>query len=593
MAIYHLHVQIIGRSAGRTAIAAAAYRAGEKLYSQYTGETSDYRSKGWIEYSKIFLPNNAPPKYYNRETLWNSVESSEKSPNAQVAREVEVALPIELSKTQQEELIEQFVRDQFVSRGIIADVSIHRPPEMDDKHRPIDSDGRITRDPDRMIFKNPHAHILLTLRPLDDHGRWEPKTKKEYVCIRNGVEQGFTSDEYNQAAKDQGWEKQYKYQTGGVKKWMPESEGEALQLAKVSRDPKTTRGGRPNPTVAEWNTPERVVEWRRAWEEAVNLALKNAGVNERVNCRSYAEQGVDQIPQIHVGSAATAIDARMGTLSGALERYKATAAERAEINREIKKINHEYAKAKTALEKAARELTYAAEIVQLYKDTIHSNYILQKCRDRWNQVQKMVTITKGTLDQIMQAQTAVREADTLSQHKIQKAEVELEKLGILRAGRREELLEEIKSEKTSILYRKEHLQVMLSAAGIKGNIDAGIAKTQKKMMQMEAQAEKLHEQIEYLEHKLDVTTVHLKQYKYDPEDSDIYTAAATELEEELAADDGYDEVIFQVALVDTNTALGIMAGVDAAIRLGYAYSRIKESVIRRASDQQSGKKRRR
>lgn len=291
MAIYHCNVKIISRSSGRTAVASAAYRSGDRLYSQYTGETSDYSRKGWIEYTNIFLPDNAPRQYYDRETLWNAVEASEKAPDAQVAREVEVALPAELSKEQQEQLAEAFVRDQFVSRGMIADVCIHRPPVTDDRHRPLDKDGRITKDPDKMIFINPHAHILLTMRPLDDHGKWQPKTKKEYKCIRDGVEKGFTADEFDQA-KEHGWEKQYKYQFGPSTKWLPESEGESLQLQKVSRDPKTTHGGRHNPIVAEWNNPERVKEWRKAWEEAVNRSLEQAGLSERVDYRSFKDQGI-------------------------------------------------------------------------------------------------------------------------------------------------------------------------------------------------------------------------------------------------------------------------------------------------------------
>lgn len=145
MAIYHMHVKVISRtkSAGRTAPAAAAYRAGEKIQERATGITHDYTRKGGIVHSEILLPAGAPERLRDRATLWNDAEAAEKRVNSRVAREVEIALPAELSRAEQVELVREYAR-LFVRDGMCADVSIH------DKN-----DG------------NPHAHMLLTTREID------------------------------------------------------------------------------------------------------------------------------------------------------------------------------------------------------------------------------------------------------------------------------------------------------------------------------------------------------------------------------------------------------------------------------------------
>ena len=101
IALYHFHATQIKRSAGQSAIASAAYRSGEKLFSEYYGEASDYTRKGGVVHTEIMLPSHAPPEFQDRSTLWNSVEEIEKSATAQLAREIEVALPVELSRAEQ------------------------------------------------------------------------------------------------------------------------------------------------------------------------------------------------------------------------------------------------------------------------------------------------------------------------------------------------------------------------------------------------------------------------------------------------------------------------------------------------------------
>ena len=173
IAIYHCSIKIVSRGKGKSAVAAAAYRAGEKLTNEWDGLTHDYTRKGGVVHSEILLPPQAPPSFSDRSTLWNSVEEAEKSNNAQLAREVEIALPVELSREEQIRLVREYCSSQFVSKGMCADFNIH------------DTGGG-----------NPHAHILLTMRPMDERGKWLPKSKKEYVLDENGERVKLPSGRY-------------------------------------------------------------------------------------------------------------------------------------------------------------------------------------------------------------------------------------------------------------------------------------------------------------------------------------------------------------------------------------------------------------
>lgn len=302
MAIYHLHAQMISRSSGRSAVAAAAYRSGETLTNEYDGVTHDYTEKYNIEYTEIILPDHAPATYKDRSVLWNAVEMSEKNSNAQLAREIEVALPAEISLEEQKELVREYCKSNFVSQGMIADFAIHNPPLMDGKKHPLDADGNIATDPEKMIFQNPHAHIMLTVRPIDENGKWEAKSKQQYVCVRDtdaGRETGkFTAEDYKKA-QEEGWQKQYQFKQGKKKVWMTQSEGDAAGLERVNKFPKTEK--LQNETVERWNSKDRIFEWREHWAQATNTALEKAGRDERIDHRSYQDQGIEKIPTIHMG----------------------------------------------------------------------------------------------------------------------------------------------------------------------------------------------------------------------------------------------------------------------------------------------------
>lgn len=258
MAIYHCTCKIISRGQGRSAVGAAAYRSGEKLYNEYDGIEHDYTKKGGVVYSEIMLCENAPKEYQDRQTLWNAVEQIEKSSKAQLAREYEVALPVELSREEQIKLVRDFAKENFVDNGMCVDFSIH------DKE-----DG------------NPHAHIMLTTRPIEQDNSWGVKQKKEYILDKNG-------------------QKQY---------------DKKKQIYKC-KTVKTTN----------WDSKEFLQRSRESWAEKINQELEKKSLPQRIDHRSLKEQGVDRVPTIHEGGARK------------LEK-RGIKTDRGKINREIKTAN--------------------------------------------------------------------------------------------------------------------------------------------------------------------------------------------------------------------------------------------------------------
>lgn len=258
MAIYHLCIKITSRGKGKSAVAASAYRSGEKIKNEYDGIVHDFTRKCGIAYTEILLPQNAPQEFANRSILWNSVEKIEKSKNSQLAREIEVALPKELNREKQIELIREYVKENFVKVGMCADIALH------DKN-----DG------------NPHAHILLTMRPLNEDTTWGAKSKKEYILDENG--------------------EKVKLKNGNYK------------TKKIN--------------TVDWNEQDKAEQWRKSWADITNKYLEENCIQEKVDYRSYQRQGVEQIPTIHLGVSATQIE------------KKGIATDRGNINREIKHQN--------------------------------------------------------------------------------------------------------------------------------------------------------------------------------------------------------------------------------------------------------------
>ena len=294
---------MVSRGAGRSAVAASAYLSCSRMLNDYDGVQHDYTRKQGLAWQAVFLPPMAPPEWQDREKLWNAVEEAEKTKDSRLAREFVAALPIELSRAQQTALLQDFVREQFVAEGMCADVAIH------------DTDGH-----------NPHAHILLTVRPLTEAGAWQYKTEKEYLCAKDGEERGFTAAEFK-SAQAEGWEKQYPYKVGKKKMYMAPSTAQAHGYVRVDKHPKSTKFGRQNPISARWNSDEQLVLWRAAWADVANRYLERSGHEERIDHRSHAERGLLERPTVHEGVVARAME-KKGIIS-----------DRCELNRQIKADN--------------------------------------------------------------------------------------------------------------------------------------------------------------------------------------------------------------------------------------------------------------
>ena len=251
MAIYHCTIKIIGRSSGRSAVACAAYRSGSQLYDEELQKNNDYTKKGGVVYSEIMLPENAPAEFSDREMLWNSVQQIEKASDAQLAREVEVALPRELTREQQIELLHGYIQENFINRGMAADYSIH-------------DDGK----------GNPHAHIMLPTRGFKANGEWAPKEKKEYALDENGERIPVIDQATGQQKVD----------SRNRKQW---------QRITVQAN--------------DWNDRSNAELWRANWAKACNhyLAPEN-----HIDHRSFARQGKEETPTIHEGYQARQMEAR-------------------------------------------------------------------------------------------------------------------------------------------------------------------------------------------------------------------------------------------------------------------------------------------
>lgn len=290
MAIYHCTCKIISRGQGRSAVGAAAYRSGEKLYNEYDGIEHDYTKKGGVVYSEIMLCENAPKEYQDRQTLWNAVEQIEKSSKAQLAREYEVALPVELSREEQIKLVRDFAKENFVDNGMCVDFSIH------DKE-----DG------------NPHAHIMLTTRPIEQDNSWGVKQKKEYILDKNGQKQ------YDK--------KKQTYKCKTVK-------------------------------TTNWDSKEFLQRSRESWAEKVNQELEKKSLPQRIDHRNLKEQGVDRVPTIHEGGARK------------LEK-RGIKTDRGKINREIKTANGQMQTIDILTKQTQKEIINIREDIEWNKQHEH------------------------------------------------------------------------------------------------------------------------------------------------------------------------------------------------------------------------------
>ena len=483
MAIYHLEAKVVGRGAGRSAVAASAYLSCSRLYNGYDGIQHDYTKKQGLVWQEVFLPEYAPQEWQDREKLWNAVEEVETAKDSRLAREFVVALPIELSREQQIELLQDFIREQFVSDGMCADAAIH------------DTDGH-----------NPHAHILLTVRPLDERGKWQYKTEKEYLCMRNGEERGFTAAEFKSAQND-GWEKQYPYKVGKKKVYMTPSAAEAQELIRADKHPKSTRYGRQNPISERWNSEEQLVSWRVAWADVTNRYLESAGREERIDHRSNAARGLDEIPTIHEGVTVQALE-RKGIVS-----------DRCEMNRQIRADNALLRELKAEIKKlaalVARTVPAIAEgLEKLRSRVLIFCYQLSHIRNGKSHIQKSLAVWKPELERytglVQQIKEKSKERKTLVAEKkaLPIYHVKRHKALAVRIAELTEDLEELRSEKALLFQKLEYAE------------DAGAEEFRKDIATMEAGLKKLEAQEQRYSAELDKALAEYAELKAQASDFD-------------------------------------------------------------------------
>ena len=481
MVIYHFEAKVITRGTGRSVVAAAAYASCSQIYNDYDGINHDYTRKQGCVYSEIFLPTNVPTEWQDRAELWNAVEAAEKSKDSQLARELIVALPIELQIDEWKSILKTFITENCVDKGMCADVSIH------------DTDGH-----------NPHAHILLTMRPLDDKGKWQAKTQKEYLCKRGDDEQGFTADEFKSAQAD-GWEKQYQYFVGKKKIYMTPSEAKAQSLERASKNPKSTRYGRQNPICAEWNSEEQITVWRKAWEDVTNVELKRKNALEHIDCRSFKDRGIDEQPTIHEGVTARIIEQRGGV------------SERCEMNRQIRKDNALLRELKALVNKLSEvvENTTAKIVEEL--ENIRNNLIMLKYKFIFNKKQiKQVETEKQLIPNLIKQFRELSDdiEDKTAEYKKTKAEKNAcSPLNIFRQSQLSKQLEvlskeikELKSDKKFVLFElgcKTDNDIDIIEQNYKYNLDVA---EKLKVRNSDLKSEYTTEKANYIEIKNNIQT---------------------------------------------------------------------------------------
>ena len=460
---------MVSRGTGRSAVAASAYLSCTNILNDYDGVRHDYTRKKGLVWEQIFLPEYAPAEWQDRGVLWNAVEENEKTKDSRLAREFVPALPIELTPAQWQELLSDFIKENFVADGMCADVAIHDPYPPG---------------------HNPHAHIMLTVRPLDEQGQWQYKTEKEYLCVKDGEERGFTAVEFKVAQKD-GWEKQYPYKVGRKKVYMPPSEAEKHGYERASKHPKSTKYGRQNPISERWNSEEQLVAWRKTWADVTNRYLEQYGHDARIDHRSHAERGLTEQPTIHEGVAARALE-KKGIIS-----------DRCELNRQIKADNALLRELKSAMKKLMDAVkntipTLAEAMESLREKMIIFCYQLGYIRKGKSRISQYVDAAAPMLTRYAELKQEIKEKS--SEQKSLRSEKE--STSVFHIKKQTELsqriaeltedLEELRSEKAMLLNNldctddKEVKKVRTSVSNMKGTLEALEASEKKFVAELDA-----------------------------------------------------------------------------------------------------------
>ena len=495
MAIYHLEAKVVSRGTGRSACAASAYLSCSAIYNDYDGVQHDYTRKKGLVWEQVFLPDCAPAEWQERGALWNAVEENEKTKDSRLAREFVPALPVELTPEQWKELLSDFIQGSFVSDGMCADVAVHDPAPPG---------------------HNPHAHILLTVRPLNPDGSWQYKTEKEYLCVRNGEERGFTAAEFK-AAQAEGWEKQYPYKVGRKKVYLAPSEAEAKGYERASKYPKSTKYGRQNPISQRWNSDEQLVLWREAWANAVNRSLERYGFEERVDHRSNAARGLDEQPTVHEGVIARALE-RKGIVS-----------DRCELNRQIKRDNALLRELKAQVKKLMQAVKNTIPSLAEAMESVRGKMILFLYQLRYitggkNRLTRNLDIMNDKLEEYVRIAGEIKEKSkdrsTLLSEKKATPAINILKHRDLsrRIAELTEELEELRSEKTQLLASMEYAS------------DTPLSAVRKDVAAIEANLKKLEQQEQKYTDELNAALAEYSELKAQAADFDPDELAMAQLE---------------------------------------------------------------
>ena len=498
-----MEAKVISRGTGRSAVAAAAYMSCSRIYNDYDGVQHDYTRKQGLVWQQIFLPDMAPAEWSAREVLWNAVEEAEKTKDSRLAREFVVALPVELNQDEWIALLTDFIQANFVAEGMCADVCIH------------DTDGH-----------NPHAHIMLTVRPLTKVGTWQHKTEKEYLCVRDGEEQGFTAAEFK-LAQSEGCEKQYQYKAGKKKVYMPPSQAEAQGYERISKYPKSTKYGRQNPISERWNSEDQLVLWRAAWADTVNRCLERFGHEERVDHRSHAERGLDEQPTIHEGVVARTLE-KKGIIS-----------DRCELNRQIKADNALLQELKSLVKKLMDAVKNTIPAIAEAMETVRQKMIIfryqllyigtgkRQITDKLHAVQPSMKRYEGIIKQF---KVKIRERRGLLEEK--------KTVSALQVFRHRELAQKIATLTEDIDELKSEKALLLNQLNCADN--HGMDKIKQHIASMESSLETLNQQEKKYTVELDVALAQYTELQQQASDMDTIEldtarhAIRTDKEREIA-----------------------------------------------------------
>mgnify|MGYP002933106555 FL=1 len=386
------------------------------------------------------------------------------------------------------------------------------------------------------------------------------KTEKEYLCMKNGEERGFTAAEFR-AAQNEGWEKQYPYKVGKKKVYMTPSDAEVQGLVRADKHPKSTRYGRQNPISERWNSEEQLTAWREAWADVSNRYLERAGREERIDHRSNAARGLDEQPTTHEGVTARALE-RKGMI-----------ADRCEINRQIKVDNALLRELKAEIKKlaalVARTVPAIAEgLEKLRSRVLIFCYQLSHIRGGKSYIQKSLSVWKPELEryaglvQQIKEKSKERKALVAEKKELPIYHVKRHKTLAVHIAELTEDLEELRSEKALLLQKFEYAE------------DAGAEAFRKDIATMEAGLKKLETQEQKYSAELDKALTEYAELKaqateFDP--VELYEARRAirptqEKESEKQLEDAMHEKLSLIMLLSAKQETSHLLGADAEER---------------------------